>query len=105
MQAELMPTELSQSQRHQWAVENLPHFLEKVVPHIKPIATDLIKRKKQIDPHYLPEPKIIEKAVHIHNQLHPNTPVTQTDMDAFYLTDEGRMAFFPLFILAINSIL
>ncbi len=98
-QAELMQIELQKRQRQQRAEENLPRFRVEVVPSLNPIATDLIKQKREIDSDYQPGPEIIEEAAHLYNQAHPQTPITPTDLDTFYLTEQGRMAFWSLKIL------
>ena len=104
-QAELMQLELQKRQRQQRAEENLPRFRMEVVPGLKPIATDLIKHKREIDPNYQPGPEIIEEAAHLYNQAHPQTPITPADLDTFYLTEQGRMAFWSLKILPYRSAL
>lgn len=98
-QAELMEIELRQRQRQQRAEENLPRFRRVVVPSLRPIAVDLIAQRQERDPHYQPGPEIIEEAAQIFNQQHPETPITSTDMDTLYLTDQGQMAFMSLKIL------
>ena len=100
-QAQPLETPSQQGEREGRAVENLPYFRSEVVPRLRPIASDLVKRQKKMNPDYTPEVKLIEEAVELYNHQHPTTPITQLDMDTFYLTDQGRRAFF--FLLYISN--